>query len=324
MVEALVEFLDQATTSCTAWKENGLIGDEEQMSDRSIVIQPVTDVADARKLEEIQSLTWGMRPIEVLPGRFLHAMAFNGACLLGAYDGAELVGFVFGLLGTVEGLDDRIDQVAAARLQMYSAIMGVLPEYQGAGVGYRLKVAQREFALRIGVRLITWTYDPLEGRNGYLNIRKLGVVCNRYERDFHGEIGGINAGLPTDRFYVEWWVTSNRAKGRLAARRPPLTLDNYMSGGAVIVNRADLDERDFIAPPADFERVGSRFALVEIPSSIQIIKEQDMGLAGAWRAHTRELFEYYFARNYLLTDFIRFEDSGGFWRSYYVLTLGDS
>ena len=293
------------------------------MTEQSIVIRPVTDVAYARKLEEIQNRTWGMSDIEVLPGRFLHAMHFNGACLLGAYDGAELVGFVFGLLGTVEGLEDRIDQVAAARLQMYSAIMGVLPEYQSAGVGYRLKVAQREFALRIGVRLITWTYDPLEGRNGYLNIRKLGVVCNHYERDFHGEVGGINAGLPTDRFYVEWWVTSNRAKGRLAARRPPLTLDNYMSGGAVIVNRTKRDDRDFVVPPDDFERVDTRFALAEIPNSIQTIKRHDLGLAGAWRAHTRELFEYYFAHNYLLTDFIRFEDSSGFWRSYYVLTLGD-
>ena len=294
------------------------------MSAISIVIRPVTDVADARKLEEIQSQTWGMSDIEILPGRFLHAMHFNGACLLGAYDGTQLIGFVFGLLGTVEGMEDRIDQVAAARLQMYSAIMGVLPEYQSAGVGYRLKVAQREFALRIGVRLITWTYDPLEGRNGYLNVRKLGVVCNQYERDFHGEVGGINAGLPTDRLYVEWWVTSNRAKGRLAARRPPLTLDNYMSGGAIIVNRSDHDTREFVIPPADFERVGSRFALVEIPNSFQKIKEQDMGLARVWRAHTRELFEFYFAQNYLLTDFIRFEDPDGFWRSYYVLTLGDS
>ncbi|HSG14886.1 MAG TPA: hypothetical protein VLE70_01020, partial [Anaerolineae bacterium] len=68
----------------------------------------------------------------------------------------------------------------------------------------------------------------------------------------------------------------------------------------------------------------SRFALVEIPNSIQKIKEQDMELAGNWRTHTRDLFEYYFAQNYLLTDFVRFEDSGGFWRSYYVLTLGNS
>jgi predicted GNAT superfamily acetyltransferase len=284
----------------------------------------VTSVTDARQLEEIQRVTWNMSELEVLPGRFLHALQFNGACLLGAYDGSELVGFVFGLLGTVEGLVDRIDQIAAARLQMYSTIMGVLPEYQGAGIGQRLKVAQREFALRIGVRLITWTYDPLEGRNAHLNVRKLGAICHQYERDFHGKIGGINAGLPTDRFYVEWWVTSNRVQVRLESRRPPLTLDNYLSGGAIVVNRTDRDERQFAVPPPDYERVLSRFALVEIPDSIQLIKQHDMDLARIWRGHTRKVFEYYFAKNYMITDFTRFQASDGFWRGYYILTLGDS
>lgn len=288
----------------------------------TIEIRPITDVNDARKLEDVQRITWNMSETEVLPGRFLHALHYNGACLLGAYDGPKLVGFVFGLLGTVESLTDRIDQIAAARLQMYSAIMGVLPDYQGAGIGYQLKVAQREFAMRIGVRLITWTFDPLEGRNGYLNIRKLGVICHQYERDFHGEIGGINAGLPTDRFYVEWWVTSSRVDVRLSARRPPLTLDNYLSGGAIIVNQVERDDRDFIIPAADFKRVSTRFVLAEIPDSIQSIKQSDMGLAVAWREVTRALFEHYFAADYVLTDFVRLQDPEGFDHSYYVLTRG--
>ncbi len=290
----------------------------------SIEIRPITDVGQARKLEEVQRRTWNMSDLEALPGRFLHAMHFNGACLLGAYDGSELVGFVFGLLGTVENLSNRIDQIAAARLQMYSVIMGVLPEYQGAGIGYRLKVAQREFAMRIGVRLITWTFDPLEGRNGYLNIRKLGAICHQYERDFHGEVGGINAGMPTDRFYVEWWVTSNRVDVRLSSRRPPLTLDNYLSGGAITVNRVVRDDQGFETPPAAFEKVSARFVLVQIPDSIQLIKEQDMDLALDWRHSTRALFEHYFAANYVVTDFVRFEDSSGAPHNYYVLTQGDS
>jgi predicted GNAT superfamily acetyltransferase len=294
------------------------------MNAESIDIRPITNVDDARKLEQVQRITWEMSETEVLPGRFLHAMHFNGASLLGAYDGKELVGFVFGLLGTVESLTERIDQVAAARLQMYSAIMGVLPQYQGAGLGYRLKVAQREFANRIGVRLITWTFDPLEGRNGHLNIRKLGAICHQYERDFHGQIGGINAGLPTDRFYVEWWVTSNRVDVRLSSRRPPLTLDNYMSGGAVRVNRISRDGRGLAVPEPEFERVNTRFVLVEIPDSIQLIKQQDMDLAVTWRRTTRALFEHYFAANYVVTDFVRFEDSEGFAHNYYVLTLGDA
>jgi predicted GNAT superfamily acetyltransferase len=151
----------------------------------------------------------------------------------------------------------------------------------------------------------------------------LGAICHQYERDFHGQIGGINAGLPTDRFYVEWWVTTSRVKVRLASRRPPLTLDNYLSGGAIMVNKAEADKRGFTKPATSFEQVESRFVLAEIPTSIQAIKMSDMGLAQAWRQLTREIFEHYFRDNYILTDFVRFQDAAGSERSYYVLTHGD-
>ncbi len=290
----------------------------------SIIIKPITDVADARRLEEVQRVTWGMEDAEILPGRFLHAMQHNGACLFGAYDEGDLVGFVFGLLGTVQDLDHRVDEVAAARLQMYSVIMGVLPDYQIQGAGYKLKTAQREYALRLGIRLITWTYDPLESRNAYFNIGKLGVICHQYIRDFHGRLGGINAGLPTDRFYVEWWVTSNRVKSRFSSQRALLNLDAYRSGGARLINEAILGKDKLLEPQDDFIHDDSRILLVEIPSDIQAIKKRDLDLALAWREHTRNLFEYYFERNYLVSDFVRHKETDGLWRSYYVLTFGDS
>lgn len=289
----------------------------------SIEIRPITEVAGARQLEEIQSLAWGMSDVEIIPGRFMHAMQTNGACLLGAYDGDEVVGFVFGLLGTVEWLKDRVDQVAAARLMMYSAIMGVLPAYQLQGVGYRLKLAQREYALRLGVRLITWTYDPLESRNGYFNIGKLGVICHRYIRDYHGQLGGINVGLPTDRFYVEWWVTSNRVKSRLSSKRKSLTYDAYLSGGAKLVAADHFDGRDLPNPPGEILEGNERNFLVEIPADIQRIKRKDISLATAWRMYTRQIFEFYFEKNYLVTDFVRSKGPNDISRSFYVLTQGD-
>jgi predicted GNAT superfamily acetyltransferase len=289
----------------------------------SIEILPVTEVSDAKQLEDVQRQTWHMDEHEILPGRFLHALQHNGACLLAAYDGQKIAGFVFGLLGTVQDLDDRIDQVAAARLQMYSAIMGVLPEYQSRGIGYRLKLAQREFALRIGVRLITWTYDPLESRNAYLNIGKLGVVCHQYFRNYHGELAGLNQGLPTDRFYVEWWVTSNRVKGKLGSKRALLTIDAYRSGGIALINEAKPLGSGFMAPPDNFVVSDNRILLVEFPSQIQEIKNQDMKLAAAWREHTRDLFEHYFEHNYLITDMVRESQPGKPSRSYYVLTFGN-
>ncbi len=290
----------------------------------AIEIRQITEVADALELEDVQRLTWGMEDLEILPGRFLHGLQFNGSCLYGAFDGDRIVGFVFGLLGTIENLENRIDQVAAARLQMYSAIMGVLGPYQGQGIGYRLKLAQREFALRIGVRLITWTYDPLESRNAYFNMAKLGAVCHRYYRDFHGELGGINAGLLTDRFYVEWWVTSNRVKGKLSKKRAPLSFDAYHNGGATLVNQVTRLDNGLPVPPEEFARSEANILMVEIPGAFQDIKKQNMSLAVAWREHTRQIFEYYFDRHYLVTDLVRGLEKDNLYSSYYILSYGDA
>jgi predicted GNAT superfamily acetyltransferase len=290
----------------------------------SIEILPVTKFDDARQLEDVQQATWHMTELEMIPGRFMHVMRLNGACVLGAYDGDKIVGFVFGLLGTVEDLEERVDQIAAARLQLYSVIMGVLPEYQVQGIGYRLKLAQREFAIRIGVRMITWTFDALESRNAYFNLKKLGIVCHRYIRDYHGELGGLNAGMSTDRLYVEWWVSSNRVQNRLSSERGPLNLDAYLQGGALLVNEAQADERGLLVPQEALELEEARMLLLEIPTNIQEIKKNDISLAQSWRAHTRRLFEHYFQKRYMITDFVRHEEGDGSHRGLYVLTRMDS
>jgi chorismate synthase len=289
-----------------------------------ITIQPILRPADYDALEQIQAAVWGMSEIELIPGRFMHALQHNGAALLGAYDSDKLVGFVLGVIGTVEGLHERVDQVAAARLQMYSAILGVLPDYQEQDVGYQLKLAQRDFAIRVGIRLITWTYDPLQSRNAWFNFGKLGVICNRYLRDFHGPMGGLNAGLPTDRFEVQWWVTSNRAKSRTGKQRRPLSLDALVGGGAVLVNESSFNEAGLPAPPADFADVAAQMILVEVPANFAAVKARDMALAARWREHSRQLFETYFQRNYTATDFARHVDEQGRQQGFYLLTHRDA
>ncbi len=261
-----------------------------------IEIRPVQGMAEMRDIEDLQLLIWGKDEREMMPAHLCHALQHNGAALLGAFDGSKLVGFTLAVLATVEGLNDRIDQVAAARLKMYSVIAGVLPEYRNTGVGYRLKMAQRDFALRIGVRLITWTYDPLESRNARFNIGKLGAVCNRYLRNFHGELAGINAGLETDRFEVEWWVTSNRAKGRATQQKRPMSLQNLLDGGAVVANGVTFDAEGLPVPPLQTSRQTNNLVLVEIPTDFQRIKQQDFALALRWREHSRALFENLFRR----------------------------
>lgn len=288
-----------------------------------ITIRHLETMDEIIATEEVQRATWTMADLDVIPAHALHAMQHNGAVLIGAFDGDRVVGFAFGVLGT-EHNPNRIDQVAAARLKMYSVIAGVLPEYQQHDIGYRLKMAQREYALSIGIRLITWTYDPLESLNARFNIGKLGAVCRHYLRNFHGDLSGINTGLATDRFDVEWWVTQNRVSSRAERKWRPLKRDALMAGGAILVNEAKINEDGLPEPPNDFLTRPSNLILVEIPSSIQTIKRADLGLAQRWRAHTRKVFESLFASGYIVTDFVPHEDDRGNPRSYYLLTHQDS
>ena len=282
-------------------------------------------MAEMHMVEEIERATWSMTDLEITSAHLLHALQHNGAPLLGAFDGPKMIGFTLGVLATVEGLTERIDQVAAARLKLYSVVSGVLPEYQHMGVGYALKRAQREFALRIGVRLITWTYDPLESLNGRFNIGKLGAVCHTYLRNFHGEMTGINAGLETDRFEVEWWVTSNRVQRRMGQKqRGALSLDAMLAAGALLVNEATFDSQGLPTPPPNYVSHPSNLILVEVPAHFQALKRQNFELALRWRAHTRDLFEKLFESDFVVTDFVYHTADPQRPRSFYLLTHRDA
>lgn len=288
-----------------------------------IVIRSLQGADEYSAAETIQRVAWMMPDLEIIPGHVMHALQHNGAALLGAFDGERLVGFALGVLGT-ENIPGRIDEVAAARLKMFSVIAGVLPDYQRQNIGYKLKMAQRDFANHIGIRLITWTFDPLESRNAQFNIGKLGVVCHRYLRHFHGEMSGINQGLPTDRFEVEWWVTSKRVAARSAQKWRPLALDALLAGGALLVNEASMNQDGVPEPPLNYVSRPSNLMLVEIPANFQSIKRHDLPLAQRWRMHTRDVFEEMFHSGFMVTDFVVQEDANGLKRTYYLLTHGDS
>lgn len=149
-------------------------------------------------LEELQRAVWGER--SKVPAHVLITAAHNGGLVAGAYDGDGLAGFVWGFLGW----DDR---VRPARIKHCSHMLGVHPAYRNRGIGEALKRFQRDVVRGQGIELITWTYDPLLATNAHLNISKLGAVCNTYLRDLYGELDdGLNTGLETDRFQVDWWV----------------------------------------------------------------------------------------------------------------------
>ncbi|HSN73476.1 MAG TPA: GNAT family N-acetyltransferase, partial [Anaerolineae bacterium] len=177
-----------------------------------ITIHPLTTHDEIHAVEQLQRDAWGVPDLEIVPLHMLITPPRNGGLLLGAYDGERLVGFVFGFLGLT----------ADGRLKHCSHMAGVHPDYRDQGVGYQLKLAQRGHVLAQGIDLITWTFDPLETRNAGLNFHKLGAVCNTYLRNLYGEMHDVlNAGLPSDRFQVDWWVGSQRVAERLRVRDDP-------------------------------------------------------------------------------------------------------
>jgi predicted GNAT superfamily acetyltransferase len=280
-------------------------------------IHPLHTLDEFRAAEELQRVAWGSSDLDITPMHMLITIAKNGGVVLGAFSGAELIGVVFGFIGTGEHRFGP-EAPAAVKLKHCSHQMGVRPEWQSKGVGYALKLAQREAVLNQGLRLITWTYDPLESRNARLNLSKLGAVCTTYLRDVYGELRDeLNQGLASDRFQVDWWIASRRVETRLTRKRPPLQLRHYLDAGTVVLNPAKWDENGLPVCADAIGPLAADHAIVEFPADFQSIKRIDHGLARAWRMQLRSICEDAFARGYGVVDCLC--EPGPPTRSFYVL-----
>src|SRR5262249_17532047 len=144
-------------------------------NDSNMIIRPLTELDELNKCVEIQREAWGLADIEVIPTRMLITQIRIGGFVLGAFDGDHLIGF----LNAMPGLHDGSPY-------WYSQMLAVKNEYRNAGIGASLKLAQRDEALKRGLHLIEWTFDPLESKNAYLNIVKLGVIVRRYYVNIYG------------------------------------------------------------------------------------------------------------------------------------------
>ena len=265
---------------------------------------------------ELQKSYWGDDAANLAPRHMLHSISRYGGHVLGALDGARLVGLLIGFIGTDIDVDAPDARPAMANLLIMSKRMVVLPAYRGRSIGFRLKMAQRDIALKQAIRLVTWTVDPLLAPNAHLNIRKLGAVTQRYAVNYFGLEEAES--LRSDRLIVDWWVTQRRVKERAKGRGGALTLQQYFEVNAPIVNRADASQ-EWLRPRRMTDVPGSTFALVEIPGSFPALEAADRGLADEWRYHIRDVFPQLFAAGYIVTDFV----SGDFEnrrRSFYLLS----
>jgi predicted GNAT superfamily acetyltransferase len=273
-----------------------------------IIIRQIEHYHDVLECESIQQAAWSMSsPRDIIPAHILNPITRHGGLLLGAYDGSKLIGFVFGFVGWQSNLHSLWGNIERYHC---SEMMGVLPEYWSQSIGYRLKLAQRTWLLDHGYKLAIWTFDPLLSRNAWLNFQKLGVICRTYIRDAYGEMSGLYAGLPTDRFEVEWWIDSPRTKQHI--ENPIVhSMADWIAESAVLFASKN-------APYAPITKLtGESKIIVEIPSDIQAVKTENFELAKQWRIYTRELFESLYSQGYAT---IGFTSDGATQRSYYLLS----
>ena len=256
-------------------------------------IRAMTDADELERCVELQMRIWDMSEAGAVPLHQLVAAVSAGGLVLGGFapDG-RLVGFTYAFPGWRRG-----------KPLWYSHMTGVLAEHRDAGLGYRLKSAQRDAARAAGIDHIVWTYDPLQSGNARFNLGRLGAVASRYHADYYGAmIDAINRGLPSDRFEVDWFLESPRVVARLAsASRPPL---GEAVAWAVTATGPSLPS---LPGPPNLEIEDAQM-LVEIPADLNDLKTAHPAAAAAWRETTRVVFLYYFARGYAATDASRIPD----------------
>lgn len=195
------------------------------MTADSIVVRHCRGLDELRSCVELQKEVWNFSDAELVPLRMFVVAEKVGGQVMGAYDGSEMVGFALSLPGTRSG-----------HTYLHSHMLAVRKEHRNGGLGRRLKLLQREDALARGIELIEWTFDPLEIKNAYLNIEKLGAIARRYNINQYGITSSpLQGGLPSDRLIAEWWLKSRRVETLLAnAANPRFTTETTIEVPAKI------------------------------------------------------------------------------------------
>jgi chorismate synthase len=252
---------------------------------QSLVIRDVKEISEMREIEQLQKDVWGVADREIFPALALVPMIDVGGVLIGAFDGTRMAGFVFGFPG-------RENNQAI----LHSDMLAVRPEYRSIGLGYKLKLAQRERALAMGIEVITWTFDPLQSRNAHLNFDKLGVTADRYRVNYYGETTSFLHQNGTDRLWVTWLLNSKRVRDRIseAARENP-----SVGAEATLVGVAQNEEPHNQNVEPSREKVYA----IEIPGDINRMLTQNAALAARWREATRASFTKLIGADFQVTEF---------------------
>lgn len=268
-----------------------------------IQIRDLTTIDEFRQVVALEQAIWGYTD----QGDLVTVPVFiftvhRGATLIGAFapDG-RMVGFAYAVVGMKDG-----------KPMQWSHMAGVLPEFRG-GLGFRLKLAQRERALAERLNLIEWTFDPLQALNAHFNFAKLGGVAEEYAANFYGEsTSALHRGTPTDRLVLSWKITEPHVVRRLEqtpALRAGVGARAHEVAEAPIVNTTRMDgdwrETTVINLALDDRRVW-----IEIPTGFTEMQQHAPDRALKWRLDLRRMFEAYFAKGYRAVDFVLQRERG--------------
>lgn len=261
----------------------------------SIIYKKIESLSDIREVVELQSDIWGQDVVSPLPQ--LVASIHHGGVIIGSFFNDKLVGFCYGFAG-IKGKEQYL----------VSHMTGIRQEFQNVGIGYQLKLKQREWALANGYEKIIWTYDPLEVRNGFFNLCKLGAYSKIYHPSYYGDMPDkLNKGLPSDRLLIEWDIGSIRVERALKGELPQkdgeymklLHIDGEYPG--------KLEETNFKE---------KSICLIPVPTEIQEVKRTNLEAAIAWRFALREVLLKALKNGFVITGVRKVSNSA---IQYYLL-----
>lgn len=262
------------------------------VSKPEVRIRDLETIADLQAALDLEREIWDLADRDVMPLTLAVAMRGAGAMWIGAYDKTELLGFAFAF----PSLEHRTTA-------FHSHLLAVRRSYRGLGIGWQLKLAQRQRALILGVREMSWTFDPLRAENAHLNFNKLGVVSQDYRIDFYGpQTSSPLHTNGTDRLWVIWPMAERRVEERLRGKHI----------------RADvIDALKHLEPLVRFNGNGRPVEIdlslalsrqriaIEIPGNVDRIEHEDKDLARQWRLATRRAFTAALAAGFIVKEFCR-------------------
>lgn len=256
-------------------------------------IRPLESLDDYRACVALQEQTWGAGFSERVPAAILKVSRILGGVASGVFtaDGS-LVGFVFGMTGLRDGT-----------LVHWSDMLAVRADHRNRGLGRLLKLHQREEVLRLGVRRMHWTFDPLRPGNAHLNFNRLGGTAPEYARQMYGDTDSpLHRGIGTDRFVVHWELDSARVEACIGGASETPDFEDGDRVEAALSPSDDSPGGGPGLPRLDLEADRIRVA---IPPNIGALMELAPSLALAWREATRAVFDHYLSRGWEVRHLLR-------------------